>query len=288
MRRNRDNFERSSFVAIAIAACALTTVLVSGCASHNTEADDSVSLAEDGTDANDVESQSSALTASFTLACSDFSNPSASVKAASGVGSFFTPSSCITAEQDPPNNTVTYTLGANGIPCGGPWGLGGVTGTVKVVYATKDNAITLAVSATGLQFNSRRPNHATADLQGTASLSSQLAGGREMIWNASLTGTTARGNAFSRTSSWDTTWRVGESCISLDGSAEGKVNGRALKTSVTGYQRCLGSCPASGGEIKIQREDDGEEVTLEYDGGNDATFTGVNGKQTNIPLACGL
>ncbi len=259
-----------------------------GCADHSTQADDSVALAEDGTDANDVESQSSALTASFTLACGDFSDPAASVTASSGVGSFFTPQSCISAAQDVANSTVTYTLGANGISCTGPWGLAGISGTVVVVYSKADEGLKLDVTGKGLAFNSRRPSHATADLTATATLTTPSAGAREMNWTGSLTGTTARGNAFSRTSNWDTQWRVGESCVSLNGSASGDVDGRDLKTTVSNFQRCLGACPASGGEIKIDSSPDGEEVKLDFNGGNDATFTGVTGKETKIDLACGL
>jgi hypothetical protein len=273
-------------ISAGAAACA-----ISGCATHNNESDDSVALAEDGTDANDVESQSSALTASFTLACGDFSDPEASVTASTGVGSFFAPQSCISTAQDPSSSTVTYTLGANGIPCAGPWGLAGITGTVTVVYSKADGptpGIKLDVTGNGLAFNSRRPSHATANLKASATLTTPAAGAREMNWAGSLTGTTARGNAFSRTANWDTTWRVGESCVSLNGSADGDVDGRDLKTTVSNFQRCLGMCPASGGEIKIDSSSNGEEVKLDYNGGNDATFTGVTGKQTKIDLACGL
>lgn len=270
-------------ISASFVACA-----ISGCATHSSESDDSVALAEDGTDANDVESQSSALTASFTLACGDFSDPEASVTASSGVGSFFTPQSCISAAQDSASNTVTYTLGANGIPCAGPWGLAGITGTVTVVYSKADDGLKLDITGNGLAFNSRRPNHATADLKATATLTSPSAGAREMNWTGSLTGNTARGNAFSRTANWDTQWRVGESCVSLNGSADGDVDGRDLKTTVSNFQRCLGACPASGGEIKIDSSSNGEEVKLDFNGGNDATFTGVTGKQTKIDLACGL
>jgi hypothetical protein len=269
-------------------ACGVAAITTSGCAGHNTESDDSVALAEDGTDANDVESQSSALTASFTLACDDFSDPAASVSASTGVGSFFTPQSCISATQDVATSTVTYTLGENGIACSGPWGLAGIEGTVIVVYSKAENGIKLDITGNGLAFNSRRPSHATANLTATATLTTPSVGARELNWTGSLTGMTARGNAFSRTATWVTDWRVGESCVSLNGSANGDVDGRDLTTTVSNYQRCLGTCPASGGEIKIDSSPDGEEVKLDYNGGNDATFTGVTGKLTKIDLACGL
>jgi hypothetical protein len=278
--------------ALTISASVIA-VAIGGCASHSDEAsDDSVALAEEGTDANDVESQSSALTASFTLACDDFSDPAASVTASSGIGSFFTPQSCITATPDAASMTVTYTLGANGTPCAGPWGLTGITGTVVVVYSQVGTAsapaIQLDVTGNNLSFNSRRPDHATANIKAMATLTTPSAGAREMSWNGSLTGTTARGLAFSRTSKWDTTWRVGESCVSLAGSANGTVDGRDLTTTVSNYQRCLGTCPAAGGSITIQSDANGEKVELDYNGGNDATFKGVTGAETKIDLACGL
>jgi hypothetical protein len=83
-------------------------------------------------------------------------------------------------------------------------------------------------------------------------------------------------------------WSVGESCISLNGTADGDVNNRSLKTTVQDYQRCLGLCPASGGQITIQNDSDGEQIKLVYNGGNDATFTDVNNKSSQIDLACGL
>jgi hypothetical protein len=268
-------------------ALMITAGVASGCASHSSQPDESIALAQDGTDVNDVESQSSALTASFTLACGDFTDPAASVTAASGVGSFFTPQSCISATQDVANSTVTYTLGQNGVPCSGPWGLAGITGTVTVVYSKADNGVRLDVTGTGLQLNARRMNHASADLTASATLTAN-AGAREMIWKATLKGNTARGNPFTRTASWDVQWRVGESCISLTGAADGNVNNRSLETTVSDYQRCLGECPAAGGKITIKNDSDGEEISLEYNGGNDATFTDVNNKSMQIELACGL
>jgi hypothetical protein len=282
---------------ISAILCVSVATAMSGCASHSTETtDDSVALAEDGTDANDVESQSSALTASFTLACDDFSDPATSVIASSGVSSFFTPQSCISATQDIANSTVTYTLGANGIPCTGPWGLAGIQGTVVVVYSKAQNGIQLAITGTDLAYNVRRPSHATANLTATATLTApttsvdggSLVGARELTWTGSLNGMTARGNPFSRTANWVTDWRVGESCVSLNGSATGDVDGRDLKTTVSNYQRCLGTCPAAGGSITIQSNTNGEQVELDYNGGNDATFKGVTGAETKIDLACGL
>src|ERR1019366_8238325 len=106
----------------------------------------------------------------------------------------------IIATQDVANSTVTYSLGQNGMPCSGPWGLAGLSGTVTVIYSKADNGVKLDVTASGLQLNSRRPSHATADLKASATLTA-TAGAREMIWNATLNGTTARGNPFTRTAS---------------------------------------------------------------------------------------
>lgn len=256
-----------------------------GCSNRSpgSTADDSAALAEEGTDANDVESQSAALTAAFTLGTGDFTHPAASVTAAANVAGFFVPQTCVTTETDTVNLTVNYTLSG----CTGPWGLAKISGTVKVVYAAVTGGVSLDVTATGLEFNAGAPHHGSADLHATATVTAS-GSAREMTWNASLTGNTARGNAFERTANWDMKWRVGESCIALDGSAEGTVADRTIKTQVDSYQRCADACPAAGGKITVESEKDGEEVTLSFDGSNVATFTGVDGKPTKIILACGL
>ncbi|HEX7667646.1 MAG TPA: hypothetical protein VF407_24125, partial [Polyangiaceae bacterium] len=246
--------------------------------------DDSVSLAVDGTDVNDVESQSSALTAAFTLGTGDFTHPVASVKAASNVAGFFTPQSCIVADADLDALTVKYTLSG----CTGPWGLVKVSGVVTVVYSasTDGSGLALDVTGTALEFDTSRAKHGKANLHATATATSN-GGAREMKWNASLDGTTARGNAFTRDADWDVTWQVGESCIALDGTAQGQVNNRGLKTDVTSYQRCQGECPAAGGVITISN-DAGQQISLTFDGSAKATFTAADDQQTQIDLACGF
>ncbi|MGH7284373.1 MAG: hypothetical protein ACRELY_22830 [Polyangiaceae bacterium] len=277
MRSTRDTLPLLFLAGIVSAA--------TGCSNRSpgSTADDSAALAEEGTDANDVESQSATLTAAFTLGTGDFTHPEASVAAAANVAGFFAPQSCVTTQTDAANLAVNYTL----LDCTGPWGLAKISGTLKVVYAAVTGGISLDVTGTGLQFNADAPHHGSADLHATATVTAS-GSAREMTWNASLTGTTARGNALSRTASWDMKWRVGESCIALDGSAEGAVADRTLKTEVDDYQRCADECPAAGGKITVDSEKDGEQVTLSFDGSNVATFTGVDGKLTKIVLACGL
>lgn len=278
MRRTRDTLPLLFFSGVV---CSLAV----GCSnkSPGASSDDSVALAEEGTDANDVESQSATLTAAFTLGTGDFTHPEASVTGASNVAGFFQPQSCVTTETDTVNLRVKYTLSG----CTGPWGLVKISGVVDVTYAAVDGGLSLDVTGSGLQFNGEQSHHASADLHATATVTAN-GSAREMTWNATLNGTTARGNAFSRTANWDTKWRVAGTCIALDGSAEGTVDDRTLKTEVDGYQRCLDSCPAAGGKITIESEKDGEQVSLSFDGANEATFTGIDGKQTKITLACGL
>lgn len=288
MRRTRDTLPLWTFRTSAVRSvffAGIAGMIALGCSNRSprSSADDSAALAEEGTDANDVESQSATLTAAFTLGTGDFTHPEASVTAASSVAGFFEPQSCVTTETDAVNLHVKYTLSG----CTGPWGLVKITGVVDVTYASVDGGLSLDVTASGIQFNAEQPHHASADLHATATVTAD-GSAREMTWNATLTGTTARSNAFSRTANWDTKWRVGGTCISLDGSAEGTVDDRTLKTEVDNYQRCLGSCPAAGGKITIESEKDGEQVSLLFDGANEATFTGVNGQQTKITLACGL
>jgi hypothetical protein len=269
--------------------------LAVACGPHasSTEPVESVSsaLAEDGTDVNEVESQSSALTASFTLAASSAAVlPTAtqlvSTDAKANTHSLFIPEGCVTVLPDPTNNQVTYAFNQ----CTGPWGLVKVSGTIVAHYTDVANGLQIDVG--GVQIGTPAEiylNRAIARYQATATVSG-VAGHpleRSMTWSGTLDGTTARGRGFTRSANWTVGWRLGDSTVSLSGSAEGDVAGRVLKTEVTDYVKSRGECPASG-EVKITNETKNEFVDLLFNGTNQATFTGVDGQQYQLTLACGL
>jgi hypothetical protein len=130
-------------------------------------------------------------------------------------------------------------------------------------------------------------NRATADYHATATIaSSGLA--RSMTWSGHLTGVTARGRAFERDASWTVAWKIGDSCVSIDGQAHGTVLKRSIDTTVASFVRCRGQCPDSG-QITVTDSATKESVTMTFDGSNQATLTSSASKSSvEVPLACGL
>lgn len=264
-----------------VAACAFVGT---ACGGHHDEVtvDESSALAEDGSDASEIESQTSALSATFTLPSSDLSDSAMVVTAASKTQGFFAPAGCLVTTVDAPTSTVTHEFKG----CTGPWGLLRVKGTVRVTYSSVmvdgQTALKLDVTGTALTLN-----RATVDYHATATVtSSGLA--RTMKYASQLDGTTARARPISRTTDWTVGWSVGEPCLAVDGTAEGNITGRPLKTTVKSYRRCRGGCPEKDGEIDVANERTGNSISIRYNGGNSATFTGIHGNTTDFVLACGI
>lgn len=264
----------------------LATLALNGCgggSNKEEEPDPTEALVEDGTDASEVESQASALTATTTLATARFEDPArAAESAAANTKMFFLPSGCATSEADP-NDTHTVVHSFNA--CSGPWGLRKVTGKVSVRYSATllDGEPALQLDVTGDDLVMKK---ATADFHATAVVRATGAD-RKMMYRAELTGTTTRGRPLSRTANWTQEWRLGEQCISLTGTTDGTVNTRTLKTSVEKYQRCRNECPAAGGVITVEDSKRALKVRIEFTGEAVANVT-LNDKQSQVPLACGL
>lgn len=272
-----------SFVRLGALVIALAPALAA-CAAHHSESvatDDSALLAQDGSDASDVESQTTSLTAAFTLGASASSEVTADgmVGAADRATSYFLPSGCLTVTKDATNRKVTYALDG----CTGPWGLLRVSGSVVATYTqTASGATQVEVDGAGLRYN-----RATADYHATAVLTASGLS-RTMTWQGALTGVTARGRAFKRTASWTMLWSVGASCVELDGNAEGTVLGRPIDTTVQHYVRCRGECPEADGKITVTDTSTKRSVEIDFDGTNEAKLSVMGGPATTIVLACGL
>lgn len=261
-------------------------VLIAGC--NDTKKDDGVptleSLAEDGTDANELESHASALTASTTLATSAFDQPIRAAAAGEvGTKKFFFPAGCVTSEVD---RAEPSTLRHVFDECSGPWGLLKVSGKVTVKYSatTQNGEPALKLEVTGDALKIRR---STADFHATAIVGGKDAN-RKMTYVAELSGTTARGRPLSRNVNWIERWRVGEQCLTLDGTTEGTVGTRGIKTTIERFQRCKNACPAAGGVITVENTSTAASLRIEFNGGPSVTVKSSEGAEKDITLACAL
>ena len=255
-----------------------------GKSSESTATEESALLGQDGTDTNEVEAQTSSLTATFALAPSASAAMSveAALASAEDVRAYFAPAGCLTVTTDAARDQATYVFDA----CSGPWGLVHVMGTVVATYTTVTTpagAPAIHIDAVGTALHLRR---ATADYHASATIvTSGIA--RAMSWTGELSGVTARGRAFQRSAAWDVRWRIGEACVDIDGTAKGDVRGRSFVTTVRHYARCRDACPQAGGDVTVTDVATGRAVDIAYDGSSIAIATS-NGSASAIALACGL
>lgn len=266
--------------ALALTLAAAAAAL--GCSAKTDDgAVEASALSEDGSDASEVESQTSALTATLTLSAGNLTDVAQAASDAAETRAFFSPG-CMTTTVDTTANVATHVFKS----CEGPWGLAHLTGTITVRYAAATSPDGKPAVKLELEGDALAIGRAAADYRATALIVPD-GSSRAMTWNADLTGTTARGRRFARTAAWNVTWTVGESCIDVDGTAEGKVGERTLKTTVTNLQRCRGECPAAGGAVKVIDVKTSDAVTIEYTGGGTALLSSSSGATYEVSLACG-
>jgi hypothetical protein len=226
------------------------------------------SLVGDGAAANDVETNTQLLVGSLV------SSSTSTLGLDRGIGVYL-PRACLSVTDD--GATATYVF--NG--CLGPNGLRSVSGTLSAKYTVTSSSLELTVTGTNLTVNDAKTLNFTAD----AKISKDGAD-RKMDWKSSLTGTTAAGAAFSRTSESTTQWTLGEPCFALDGTSEGQVKQRDIKIEVDSYQRCKRGCPEAGGKISVTNVAKNKTISIAYDGTNHATYTNAAGKETTLTLLC--
>ena len=270
--------------AIALAACAPHK----GNGNNNTtdpmSDTESQALADDGTDTSASEGDAVSLTGTLlsssgsSLGLASESGSDLSLEnVGNGARLFFLPVGCLTTE-NPTAASVRYTFAQ----CTGPRGLTKLTGAVDVTYANANGTLTLDIKSEGLQVN-----RATIDWNAKATITASGAM-RTMSWTGHFTGVTRGGRQITRDNTKTVTWTVGDSCFEINGTSEGIIGTRTVKTELITYKRCKASCPEAGSEIRITHVTLGKRVDLTY-GSGEATFTDAAGdKITFTPLCASL
>lgn len=231
--------------------------------------DDDTSVAEDGADANNADTDTQLLASS--LVPSDL----ATANVDSNIHALFLPRACATSVA---NGTTgaKYTFSN----CLGPNGLLGVSGEVDIDFATTANSLTLSLTYTAVKVNG-------AELDGTASATVTADGAkRTMTWSGNISGATANGKEFSHSSNSTIAWSLGDKCFALSGSSDGAIAKREIKVEIDDYSRCGRGCPEAGGKITVTNVAKAKTIEVDYDGTAIADFTNANGKTTQIPLLC--
>lgn len=233
--------------------------------------------AEDADESADVTSSESALTSELSdevaqpmsASAADIANA-----AATRVNSHLTPAGCLTKTVS--GATVTYVFN----DCTGPYGLVHVTGTVVGVYSRPSGGgVQVVLTGTGVKVNG-----ATVDLNSTV-IASQSGTVKKAEVTSNAAGTGRRGNSISRDGAYTVTYDSSAQCVTIDGTWSTKVGARTASTVVSGYKRCKGTCPASGGSI-VHTSSRTNVVTMTYDGSATAAWSTSAGKSGTVTLQC--
>jgi hypothetical protein len=239
---------------------------------RGTEADS----AEDADESASVASTESALVAELSGDVAAAPDQLAA-QVSARVGNRFQPKGCVTSTQD--QATVTYVF----VDCRGPFGLVRVTGTVTAVYSRASNGgVNIVVSSKGL-----KANRSTLDLKSTVVVNHSAQGKVAQV-DVDAQGTGPRGNLVLRKGSYTLSYDATAECVALDGAWQTTTTRAAASTTVSGYKRCRGSCPAAGGSI-VHTSARGETVTLTYDGSPMAQWASSErgGRSGTVTLTCG-
>jgi hypothetical protein len=238
----------------------------------------SQALAENGTDLVDLSSRLAAITASFVSSEGPTHLKASTVQGVTGP--FYAPSHCFTAMPDETDGATTIVSFAH---CDGPWGLASLDGQLNVKQVKN-----------ALAFTARNFRLGDAEVTFAAQASIVFDGAsRTMDWAASsLTGTTARGRAFTISSTMRVVWQVGGTCITANGEFGGGVPlDGSVAAKVSGLSRCTAACPNSGSveiwplpQVQPAGAPGGIEVSLT--GSNVAYFV-ANGGINPLTLTCG-
>jgi hypothetical protein len=248
---------------VALSACAPGTSADAGVAA---EAVDSTSLAQ---------TEASLLVPSVDGAVATDTPEAIATAAAGKAPTFYQPASCVTATAS--GATVSYALQ----DCSGPFGLAHVSGTIAVTYSV--SAAGVGVSATGKGVGASGVQ-LDVDVQATYATSGSAA---TLTVQSTSSGTGPLGNTVSHEGSYTTTWDDATSCLGVTGTwtTTGAL-GRKWSTTVSGLDACAGECPASGGSIAYTGGILGESVTVDFTGGDTASWSTSAGRDGTIDLVC--
>jgi hypothetical protein len=281
---------RSSIVATFMVASALATAACGSGESEKKsptdESDDDVGFVSDGSDATAAETDAQLVTSTLVSSSASDSIGLASqptggelepLTIGDGARALYFPQTCLEVTADTTNHKATYRFDR----CAGPNGLRAVSGVVEVSYEASPSKLRLTLTATNLTVNK-----ATIDWSATAEITASGAA-RTMTWKAKLSGTSAGGRALDRTNDYAISWRLGEACFALEGSSDGLVGRREIRTVIEDFHRCRRECPDAGGKISVTNVEKNKTFELLYDGTNRATYVDPKGRAIPVPLLCG-
>jgi hypothetical protein len=256
--------------------------LVSGCQIGGESVDQATQLlSSDGATATDTNAQSTSALSDAALEVVAAPDPVAAAGALAAAPGEPVDGKCRTRQKDPTDpQTVIITLN----DCTGRFGRHHVSGT-EIVHFTQGEGATLHADfhSQSLTFDGRPANH-------TASADITFGGAtRHVVWQGAFDTVSEQGEAVAHSSDLTIDVDTTSHCRTRNGSAQTTVGGREVNSSIQGIQTCRDAdgdmgCPS--GTIVHTREPSGKQVTVAFDGTDQATVTTARGATFEAPLTC--
>jgi hypothetical protein len=269
----------SSLVSVAPFALSLAALAVVGCASQPDAATEQ--LATDGAAVVAADDDATlGLTASVfeAVPSADLTvAPLAVASAAPDAGD----AGCRTRALDPSDpTTVIVTLH----DCTGLFGRRVVSGTGILHFSLGSaGALHMDMHSENLTVDGRPASHtASADI-------TFAAGARTVAWLGAWQGTTAAGEAAAHTSDLTIQVDAATHCRTRSGTAQTTIGTRAVESSIDAVKVCRAAggeegCPT--GAVVHTRVATGKEITVSFDGSNEADVTDAKGDSFQRALVC--
>jgi hypothetical protein len=177
-------------------------------------------------------------------------------------------------------HTIIITLNE----CPGRFGRHVVSGTEIVRFSQGEGGVLHAdFQSQGLTFDGRPATHtASADITFDGA-------GRHVVWQGAFDTTSDKGEAIAHASDLTIDVDPTQHCRTRNGSATTTIGGREIQTSIQDLRTCRdadGDAGCPSGTVVHTREPSGKEVTVSFDGSDQATITTPRGATFEATLAC--
>jgi hypothetical protein len=257
-------------ISLSVIAGLITAgTLSSGCGMRGWE-----DLAEEAVDSQEIGQDESALTAISTEGAGATMTPEEVAATVGGRARLrLADPNCVTTTQT--GATVVYTF----TDCTGSRGLVHVTGVLTATFSGTPGNIAFSVSGTGIKVN-----EATIDLNSSGTLVTH-GNVRTLTVTTKGSGIGRRGFDLERDGQYVATHDDATGCSTLNGEWSLDIGARDRTTTITGFNRCEGKCPGAGSVIK-HKGFGGRQVTVSFDGSNEAQWEGSNGRSGSVSLSC--
>jgi hypothetical protein len=187
----------------------------------------------------------------------------------------FSPAGCATATQDGATLEVTFA------DCSGPFAIAGLSGALTAIYGRAgDGGLELIVLAPALVVGAR-----TYELHATGSYTQTGAQRRLSVVTNSVVK-----EGFHRGGNYVATWDEGAACKGLAGVWTAMQDQLSFFSQASDLVRCAGGCPASGGQLVFTisgGEDRPRELTIDFEGGPQASWSADDGESGSVAVPCG-